>query len=113
MSHENIEYARRILSARSIRTLLAICLTLLTATPGFVKLAVAEDQWTDTYRQLAWPTSAAACSQGEVEPRIAAWRAAYPGSQHRYQAVTANEFDPDNDSECDYVIERRVGIVWV
>jgi len=73
----------------------------------------AEIQWTNSLLPGPWPTSAAACLQGEVEPRIAALRTANPSQQYRYRSVVANEFLPDEESQCNYLIERRVSIVWV
>jgi RHS repeat-associated protein len=76
-------------------------------------IALAEKQWTNALVAGPWPNSTAACVNGEVEPRIAALRAANPSIQYRYRTLVVNEYLPDQESECDYVIERRVGIAWI
>ena len=75
--------------------------------------AQAEYDWQDTFAGKKWPTSAAACLQGEVEARIAEKRRLSPGIQYRYRSVNHNEFIPDSDSRCQYLVERRVSFVWV
>src|ERR1700736_3153602 len=75
--------------------------------------AWSEISWIDTYKSKGWPNSTASCVQGEAEARVADLRTANPNLRFRYISINVNEFDPGNESICQFVIERSVGNVWV
>lgn len=90
-----------------LRWLIACGLVLVIAAPAW-----AERHWSDS-RNRAWPTSAAACVQGEAETRLGELRRASPTTAYRYIGLSVQEWDPGYESICRFVIERRLGSLWV
>jgi YD repeat-containing protein len=72
----------------------------------------AEYRWQDTFKLKNWPTSAAACYQGEAEARLADYKKQNPGLLFKISQVTVNQYS-DTDSECRIEILRWVAINWI
>jgi RHS repeat-associated protein len=79
----------------------------------FAPAAHAEVGWEDNYRIKRWPTSYSACLDGEALPRIGALKRSNPTLQYRYRSLNVQEYLPDEEALCQFVIERSLGSRWV
>ncbi len=79
---------------------------------GFATSAWGEHLWQDS-RNHTWPTSAAACVQGEAETRLGDLRRQSPSTAYRYTSLSVQEWYPGYDAICRFTVEQRFGYGWL
>ena len=69
--------------------------------------------WANVIYENEWPTSYAACYQGDALALLEQKKTQQPQSQWRIGTFFIQEYWPDVEAQCRHVIEKKVGFVWV